>query len=153
MPMNIQQLIAKLREEGYKVTPQRLAVFGLILSRKDHPTADQIHKEVTKQYPSMSLATVYQALHLLTDMGLLQELGFTDRSSRYDPNITPHVNVICLRCGEIYDYEAESVRKMWSQMVAELGFKPVRQRLDIYRYCDKCRKEMSRNEEFKARTP
>ncbi len=153
MPLNIQQLIAKLREKGYKVTPQRLAVFEFILSREDHPTADQIHKEVKKKYPTMSLATVYQALHLLTDMGLLQELGFTDRSSRYDPNIMPHVNIICLRCGEIYDYEVESVRKMWSQLVAELGFKPVRQRFDIYRYCDKCRKEMSRNEEFKARTP
>jgi Fur family peroxide stress response transcriptional regulator len=140
MPVNIQQLITKLREQGYKVTPQRLAVFELILSRKDHPTANQIHKEVTRKYPSMSLATVYQALHLLTEMGLLQELGFTDRSSRYDPNIMPHINIICLECGEISDFEAESVRKMWSQLVAKLGFQPVRQRFDIYRYCDKCRK-------------
>jgi Fur family peroxide stress response transcriptional regulator len=143
MPLNIQQLIAKLREKGYKVTPQRLAVFELILSRKDHPTADQIHKEVTKQYPSMSLATVYQALHLLTDMGLLQELGFTDRSSRYDPNIMPHINIICLRCGEIYDYKSESVKEMWSKIVTELEFEPVRQRLDVYRYCDECSKEKS----------
>jgi Fur family peroxide stress response transcriptional regulator len=141
MPLNTQQLIAKLREKGYKVTPQRLAVFEFILSRVDHPTADQIHKEVTKKYPAMSLATVYQALHLLTEMGLVQELGFNDKSSRYDPNIAPHINIVCLTCGKIYDYEAESVKKMWSMIVDELRFKPVGQRLDIYRLCDECSKE------------
>jgi Fur family peroxide stress response transcriptional regulator len=144
MPITTQQLIRKLHEKGYKVTPQRLAVFEIILSRKDHPTADQIHKEVKKKYPTMSLATVYQALHLLTEMGLVQELGFNDKSSRYDPNIMPHINITCLNCGKIYDYEADSVKKMWSKIVSELGFKPMGQRLDIYRYCDECGKEKDR---------
>ena len=141
MPLNIQQLIAKLHEKGYKVTPQRLAVFEFINSREDHPTADQIHKEMKKKYPTMSLATVYQALHLLTEMGLVQELGFNDKSSRYDPNIMPHLNIVCLKCGKIYDYKAESVKEMWSKIVAGLRFKPVGQRLDVYRYCDECSKE------------
>jgi Fur family peroxide stress response transcriptional regulator len=141
MPLNIQQLIAKLHEKGYKVTPQRLAVFEFINSREDHPTAEQIHKEVKKKYPTISLATVYQALHLLTEMGLVQELGFNDKSSRYDPNIMPHINIVCLNCGKIYDYEAESLKEMWSKIVAELRFKPVGQRLDIYTYCDGCSKE------------
>jgi len=144
--MNPQQLITKLHEKGYKVTPQRLAIFELILSSKDHPTAEQIHQKVTKKYPTMSVATVYQALHLLTDLGLLQELGFSDGSSRYDPNTSPHINVICPKCGEISDYEAKSVRKLWSQVVDELGVKPIGQRLDIYRYCDKCSKKISRSE-------
>jgi Fur family peroxide stress response transcriptional regulator len=141
MPLNIQQFIAKLHEKGYKVTQQRLAVFEFINSRDDHPTADQIHKEIKKKYPTMSLATVYQALHLLKEVGLVQELGFNDKSSRYDPNIKPHINIVCLKCGKIYDYETESVKKMWSKIVAELRFKPVGQRLDIYGYCDECSKE------------
>lgn len=144
MPINTPQIITELHKRGYKVTPQRLAVFEFILSREDHPTADQIHKEVKKKYPTMSLATVYQALHLLTEMGLVQELGFNDKSSRYDPNIGPHINIICLNCGKIYDYKADSVNEMWSKIVSELGFKPVGQRLDIYRYCDECDKEKDR---------
>jgi Fur family peroxide stress response transcriptional regulator len=144
MTITTQQLIRKLHKRGYKVTPQRLAVFEFILSREDHPAADQIHKEVKKKYPTMSLATVYQALHLLNEMGLIQELGFNDKSSRYDPNIMPHINIICLNCGKICDYEAESVNEMWSKIVAELGFKPVGQRLDIYRYCEECSKEKDR---------
>jgi Fur family peroxide stress response transcriptional regulator len=137
--MKTQQLIAKLHDNGYKVTPQRLAVCEIILSSKDHPTADKVHQEAKKKYPTMSLATVYQILHLLTKLGLIQELGFNDRISRYEPNASPHINIICQKCGEIYDYEAKSIKATWSQIIAELGFKPTGQRLDIYRYCDRCR--------------
>jgi Fur family peroxide stress response transcriptional regulator len=138
--MDDQQLITKLRSKGYKVTPQRLAICKLLLSSKDHPSADQIYQEVKKSYPTISLATVYFTLDLLKDLGLVQELGFSDRSSRYDPNISPHINIICPRCGKVYDYEAASVKKLWSQIVAEMSFTPLRQRLDIYTFCDKCSK-------------
>jgi Fur family peroxide stress response transcriptional regulator len=137
--MNTQQLIAKFRDYGYKVTPQRLAICDVILSSREHPTADQVYQEVKKKCPTISLATVYQVLHLLSKLGLIQELGFNDRVSRYEPNASPHINVICQKCGEIYDYEAKSVKEMWSQIIEELGFKPTGQRLDIYRYCDRCR--------------
>ena len=138
MSMKTQQLIARLRDSGYKVTPQRLAVCETILSSREHPTADQVYQEVKKKYPTMSLATVYQALHLLTKLGLVRELGFSDRVSRYESNTSPHINIICQKCGEICDYEAKSVKEMWSQIIGELGFKPTGQRLDIYRYCDRC---------------
>jgi len=138
--MRTQQLIAKLHDRGYKVTPQRLAICELILSSKDHPTADQIHQEVKKKHPTMSLATVYQTLHLLSEIGMLQELGFGDSISRYDPDTSPHINIICKKCGKIQDYKAESVGRLWSQIVRELGFEPIGQRLDIYRYCDRCQK-------------
>src|SRR3989337_144657 len=108
--MDTQSLIARLRYEGYKITPQRLAICRLILSSKDHPTADQIYQKVSKEFPAISLATVYHTIHLLKELGLLQELGFVDRSSRYDPNTAPHINVVCPKCGEIQDYEAESVK-------------------------------------------
>ena len=138
--MSTQQLISRLRDKGFKATPQRLAICELILSSKDHPTADQIFHEVKKKHPTMSVATVYQTLHLLTDIGLLQELGFSARISRYDPNISPHINIICKKCGRITDYEAQSVSEMWSQITREMGFKPTGQRLDIYRYCEQCQK-------------
>jgi Fur family peroxide stress response transcriptional regulator len=136
--MENQQLIAKLREKGYKVTPQRLAICESILSSKNHPTADHIYQEVKKKYPTLSLATIYQTLHLLKEIGLLQELEFSGRISRYDPDTSPHINIICKNCGTIQDYKSESIRELWSQIIRELGFKPIGQRLDIYRYCDQC---------------
>jgi len=138
--MDDQQLIKKLRSKGYKVTPQRLAICKVLLSVKGYPSADQIYQEVKKLYPTISLATVYFTLDLLKDLGLVQELGFSDRSSSYDPNISPHINIICPRCGKVYDYEAASVKKLWSQIVAETSVMPLRQRLGIYTFCDKCSK-------------
>ncbi|HLE74553.1 MAG TPA: Fur family transcriptional regulator [Candidatus Bathyarchaeia archaeon] len=142
--MDEQQLITKLRSKGYKITPQRLAICKLVLSSKDHPTADQIYEEAKKTHPAISLATVYFTLDLLRSLGLLQELGFRDRSSRYDPNTSPHINIICPKCGKICDYEAKSVKKMWSQIVAEMGFKPLRQRLDVYNLCNACSKKWNK---------
>ncbi len=137
--MNIEQIIAKFHERGYKATPQRLAICEYVLSSKDHPTTDMVYLEVKRKYPTLSLATVYQTLHLLTEIRLLQELELNDRISRYDPNTSPHINIICKNCGMVEDYEAEDVDKLWSKIVDGLGFEPVGQRLDVYRYCDQCR--------------
>ena len=138
--MNSRQLIIKLREKGFKVTPQRLAICDFVLSSKEHPTTDQVYQEVKKNHPTMSLATAYQTLHLLTEIGLLQELELSNRIFRYDPNISPHINIICENCGKIQDYESESMKNFWSQIIQDLGFKPTGQRLDIYRHCDRCQK-------------
>jgi Fur family peroxide stress response transcriptional regulator len=136
--VNTKQLIVELREKGFKVTPQRIAICEFVLSSKEHPTTDQVYQEVKKECPTLSLATVYQTLHLLTEIGLLQELELSDRVFRYDPNTSPHINIICKNCGRIQDYESRSVKELWSQITQGLGFKPTGQRLDIYRYCDRC---------------
>jgi Fur family peroxide stress response transcriptional regulator len=136
--MKNQQLIHKLRERGFRVTPQRLAICEFVLSSKEHPTVDQVYRVVRKESPTLSLATVYQTLHLLTEMGMLQELGFSDGVSRYDPNNSPHINIVCKNCGKIQDYESESVRSFLSQIAGELKRTLVGQHLEIYTYCDKC---------------
>jgi len=137
--MNRQMLTTKLRSNGYKVTPQRLEICELILSSKEHPTADQIYQKVKEKFPTISSATVYQTLHLLRGLGLLQELGLYGMSTRYDPNISPHINVICPKCGKIFDYETEDIKKLWNQIVSNIGFNPIGQRLDIYAYCERCK--------------
>jgi Fur family transcriptional regulator, peroxide stress response regulator len=139
MAVDIKQIIAKFHEKGFKATPQRLAICEYVLSSKDHPTTDMVYREVKERFPTLSLATVYQTLHLLADIGLLQELELNDRVSRYDPQTSPHINIICKNCGMVEDYEAEDVERLWSKIVDGLGFEPIGQRLDVYGYCDKCK--------------
>ena len=133
-----ERIMEEFRRKSFRATPQRIAIAQVVLNSKDHPTAEQVYQAVKKKYPTLSPATVYQTLHLLTEIGLLQELGFSERVSRYDPDTSPHINIICRNCGKIQDYQAESTKKLWNQIIKELGFKPVGQRLDIHRYCDKC---------------
>jgi len=139
--MTTQQLITKLHEKGFKkVTPQRLAICEFVLSSKEHPTVERVHKAVQKTHPTLSIATVYQTLHLLTEIGMLQKLGFYDGATRYDPDTSPHINLVCQNCGMIQDYESESVRKFLSQITGELKRPLMGQHLEIYTFCDRCKK-------------
>ncbi len=131
------ELISKFHEKGYKVTPQRLKICEFVLSSKDHPTAEEIYHEVIKNNPTISLATVYKTLHLLSDLGLVQELNFAENRSRFDPNISPHINIICPKCGKILDYESKNIKQLWDMIISELKIKPSGQRMDLYVECEK----------------
>ena len=137
--MDTNDVINFFREKGLKVTSQRLAICNFILSRKDHPTAEQIYQELRNEYPTISLGTIYKTLHLLQELGLIQELGFNEGSVRYDPDMELHINMVCSKCGKISDYKAENVEKLWSAIISDLGFKPKGQRIDIYFECNDCK--------------
>ena len=134
-----QELITIFRKNGYKVTSQRLAICKFILSRKDHPTTDVIYQEMRKEYPTISLGTIYKTLHLLKEIGLIQELGFNEGSLRYDPDMDLHINMVCLKCGKIYDYKAEDFNDHWLNIVSNIGVNPIGQRIDIYYECEECK--------------
>ena len=133
-----QELIDLLREKGLKVTTQRLAICKFILSRADHPSADQIYQELKNDYPTISLGTVYKTLSTLVEIGLIQQLGFKEGSVRYDPDMELHINMVCSKCGKISDYKAENVKKLWRVIISDIGIKPKGQRIDIYYECDDC---------------
>lgn len=137
--MNTQDLIKLFRKNGYKATFQRLAICKLILSRKDHPSADQVYQELKEEYPTISLTTIYNTLRILVELGLIQELGFNEGSIRYDPDMELHINLVCPKCGKIDDYKTENVRKLWKAIISNLGVKPIGQRIDIYYECEECK--------------
>ena len=137
--MDIQELIKILRKNEYKVTTQRLAICEFILSRKDHPTADQIYQGLRNEYPTISLGTVYKTLHLLKKLGLVQQLGFSEGSIRYDPDMELHINMVCSKCGKVYDYKAEKVKELWDIIISDLKVKPKGERIDIYYDCEDCK--------------
>jgi Fur family peroxide stress response transcriptional regulator len=137
--LNTQDLIKLFRKNGYKATSQRLAICKLILSRKDHPSADQIYQKLKIEYPTISLTTIYNTLRILVELGLIQELGFNEGSIRYDPDMEIHINLVCSKCGKIDDYKDENVRKLWKAIISNLGVKPIGQRIDIYYECEECK--------------
>jgi len=124
------------QEKGYKMTPQRLVICEYILSRKNHPTANDIHQALKEDYPTISMGTIYNTVHLLRDLGLLVELGFNEGSTRYDSNTRLHINIVCTNCGKIYDAMNKKVEDLWSSILNELDITPERQRIDIYYRCE-----------------
>lgn len=94
----------KLRESGFRVTPQRLAVARAVLGSQQHPTADEIFRTVRRDFPTMSLTTVYHTLETLKALGELEELRVGD-AVRFDPNRGPHHHLTCVSCRRIVDID------------------------------------------------
>ena len=135
-----QEFMEVLRKNGYKVTPQRIAIFEYLHGNIHHPTAEQIYADLKKSHPSMSLTTVYQTLHLFKELQLVEELGFLDKSSRFDPNTVPHVNIICPVCGTIRDYNTDTVRSLLDEITTIFNESPRAHRFEVYFLCDECKK-------------
>ena len=137
--MDIEKLTAIFKKHGLKLTTQRLAIFNSIISRKDHPTTEKVYESLKKKYPTISLATVYKTLHIFKEVGLIQELNFSDGNIRYDPNMELHINIICIKCGGITDYSNKKIKDLWQFIISDLNFKPEGQRIDIYYECENCK--------------
>jgi Fe2+ or Zn2+ uptake regulation protein len=91
-----------LREAGLKATPQRLAILRALSGDETHPTAQELYERLSNEFPSLSVATVYNTLSALTkiDQCIPLELG---GPLRFDPNVQPHDHAVCERCGSIRD--------------------------------------------------
>jgi Fur family peroxide stress response transcriptional regulator len=130
--------IEALRRKGYKATPQRIAICRFALHSRDHPTAQKIYDEVKKLHPTVSLATVYKTLKVLEELDLIQELNFPQGQARFDSYMKPHINLVCLQCGNIKDLDGLTTREILEKVAAVAEFAATGQRLDIYGVCQKC---------------
>jgi Fur family peroxide stress response transcriptional regulator len=130
--------IEALRSKGYKATPQRIAICRIALNSRAHPSAQQVYDEVRKIHPTVSLATVYKTLEVLKELDWIQELNFPKGQARFDSYINPHINLICLNCGNITDLDDTTVQEITNKVAAATKFKPKGQRIDVYGICQKC---------------
>lgn len=99
----IMDIAEVLRQHGYKVTPQRLAVYAVIEHNQTHPNAEVIYRELQPQYPSMSLATVYKTMEIFAKIGVVKMLQCGEDAHRYDCNTTPHAHIRCTECNRVAD--------------------------------------------------
>mgnify|MGYP006298627371 CR=1 FL=1 len=134
-----EDMIQKLRENGNRITPQRMAIVSILARSDNHPSAEQIHDQVKQDFPTMSLATVYKNIELIKSLGEVLELGFPDGSNRYDGNRpTPHPHVICVRCRKIFDPDLDSLHLMQKEVALETQFRILYHRLDFFGLCSEC---------------
>jgi Fur family peroxide stress response transcriptional regulator len=98
-----------LKEIGLKVTPQRQAILRLLDGNKAHPSADNIHRELLRQYPGISFATVYNTLSKLAKAGKIQELDIDPNKKRFDPCTALHYHFYCRACGKVFDIACDAI--------------------------------------------
>ena len=133
------EIVERLRRWGVRVTPQRLAIAEAVLNSTDHPTVQQISERVRDHFPSMTLATIYSTLGVLERSGLIQELPF-EKMSRYEANMEPHVNLVCIQCENVMDADVgqDVVVRLKNRISSQADFEVAWQRVDFYGWCPRC---------------
>lgn len=137
----LEAVVSKLRERGYRITPQRLGILRILTKSQDHPTVEGIFQVVVKDFPTTSLATVYKTVAVLKELHEVLELEFSQDSNRYDGNKPyPHPHVICVQCKRIVDPAPPGVDALSAQIAQSTGFHLLTHRLDFYGLCPECQK-------------
>ncbi len=90
----------------HKYSRQRECVMQFLSGRTDHPTADIVYDNVRKEFPNISLGTVYRNLNLLTEMGRISKIPGIGGADHFDPRTDAHCHFICSRCHRIYDMDS-----------------------------------------------
>ena len=90
-----------------KKSKQREAIKTFLYSRHDHPTAEVVYTNVIKEFPKISLGTVYRNLSFLVEQGEAITVPCNDGSVHFDGKITPHYHFQCTKCGSISDIELD----------------------------------------------
>lgn len=97
------ETIERLRESEIQPTAQRIAVAEVVFGPADHPTADEVWERVRREHPTMSRATVYNALNLFAEKGLLRRQVLREGTVVFDSHVAPHHHFIDEETGEIFD--------------------------------------------------
>ncbi len=111
---NTDTLAQKLADSGLRATPQREVVYNVLLTKRDHPTADEVFVRVKTELPTISLATVYNCLETLVQCDLVRAVNFERGPTRYCPNLRPHAHFHDEQTGKTHDIDlpAELLEKV-----------------------------------------
>lgn len=133
------ELIAKLKECNFRLTPQRVELVRLIAASEGHPSASQIYTKIKAQFPTMSQATVYKTLALLKEMNQVLEINLRD-DSHYDGHRPhPHPHLICMRCNKIVDGEFDLDLSSIRRLEETSGYQILRPQFTFYGLCADCK--------------
>ena len=137
----LEQIMSSLRDEGFRITPQRIAIVDYLIKTEDHPSAELIHKVVKKKYPMVSLSTVYKTLDLLKERKLVNEIE-VEGEARFDAHTDEHVNLVCIKCGRIDDLDEESLKDIQSKAAKKSKYLILKSNFELHGYCSSCKSKI-----------
>ena len=139
----LEELSGLLRGSGYRLTPQRLAVLEALIEYEEHPSAETVYGRISEKLPTTSLATVYNTLDALKELGQVLEVRPGQGPVRFDvrqPHQHPHL--LCTSCGRVED--AHLPEPPHPAPVEAAGWRGLDVRLDFQGVCPACRQEEER---------
>jgi Fur family peroxide stress response transcriptional regulator len=124
-----------------KYSRQREAIKVFLAGREDHPTADTVYTNLQKQYPNISLGTVYRNLALLSTLGEIQKITTGYGADRFDGRTAPHNHFVCKKCQAVIDLKMENDPTILDTAARNFGGHIDGYVMNFYGVCEKCLKE------------
>ena len=135
---NLEKVRERFKAKGVPLTHQRLAVYEELSGRHDHPSAESLYESLRKEYPSLSLATVYKTLQTLHEMGMVARVDSPAAQARYDAIVETHHHAVCTACGTIEDLFDSRLDALPAPKTA--GFRFTGHSVHFHGLCAKCAK-------------
>ena len=117
-----------LQDEGFRLTKQRKAVWDELEKSNEHYDADKIYENIKSKKFSVSRATVYRTLDVLSKNKFIRKLDLGDGRIRYEAKTSKdhHDHMICLETGKIIEFFNEDLEKLQDEIAKKYGYKVVR---------------------------
>lgn len=111
-----------IKQTSSRNTLQRELVLGAVQSMTNHPTAAEIYDSIHEKHPSVSRATVYRNLGLLSDQNIIRRVSHLNAADRFDFELKPHYHFRCTSCDRVYDVELPYMHDLLGQVKNPDGF-------------------------------
>ena len=123
----------KCNKRGVRLTDQRKLIAKVMSESTDHPDVNELHKRINKFDSKISIATVYRTVKLFEEAGIVAKHDFKGNKSRYEQAPQEHHDhLIDINTGEITEFVNEDIEKLQKKVAAQLGYKLVEHRLELY---------------------
>lgn len=135
-------IIESLRQEGYRLTPQRMMILGIIDDSMGHISAEEIHQKIREHYPFVNISTIYRTLNLLKKLRLISETDLGEGYVRYElleRERQRHHHLVCRQCGESFAFEHELLKPLQRRLLKNYGFAADVDHFAIFGLCQRCR--------------
>jgi Fur family ferric uptake transcriptional regulator len=135
------ELMEALAEAGVRSTEPRRAVAELIAARNGHFTARELVDDAAARRLGIGRATVFRALELFVDLGLVERLDLPTGEHAYVACAPDqhHHHVVCSRCGRSTDVEDCGMADVAREVARRTGYRIERHRVELFGVCPDCR--------------
>lgn len=145
--MTAQENNAALKNAGLKITLPRLKILELLRDpQHQHVTAEDLYKRLLDSGEEIGLATVYRVLNQFDDAGIVTRHNFEGGKAIFELSTqTHHDHLICLDCGEVFEFSDETINKRQKEIASRYGVDLTYHSLYLYGHCSggNCKKEPS----------
>lgn len=121
-----------------KITPQRTAIFRILVTARNHPTADNVYQEIKTRFPNISFDTVNRTLLTFAETGMIEVIESNGHCRRFEPNLSAHHHFYCTGCGKITDFFCRDYDLLPVPEDIRNRFHVTGKRMVLKGLCDKC---------------